>query len=199
MRTALVREADAVLRGEVDEVALALGEHDPDIEAVVDELRRKAVSHAGRSWFTQLLTEDGRTIWRSDLCPDEVADYPPTRHNLAENVVQVGRYRYLRRRIVGPSTPPFHLRIGMATDALDSRVNTLTNLLLAVGGFLALLTPLAAWWLAGHATRPVADILLALERSAEARRRARSRFPLTLGAAKLPIKTKFVTRLGAEA
>lgn len=31
---------------------------------------------------------------------------------------------------------------------------------------------------------PVADILLALERSAEARRRARSRFPLTLGAAK---------------
>ena len=66
-RAALYREADAVLRGEVNEVAIALRDLYPNTDAVVDELRRKAAGHEERGWFTQLLTDDGKTIWKLSL------------------------------------------------------------------------------------------------------------------------------------
>ena len=44
-RAALYREADAVLRGEVGEIAIALQDFSPDTNAVIAELRRKAVGH----------------------------------------------------------------------------------------------------------------------------------------------------------
>ena len=42
-RAVLYREADAVLRGELQEITMALRELHPDRQAVVEELRRKAV------------------------------------------------------------------------------------------------------------------------------------------------------------
>ena len=75
-RAALYREADAVLRGEVNEVAIALKDLYPNTDAVVDDLRRKAAGHEERGWFTQLLTDDGKTIWKSDSCPQAVATWP---------------------------------------------------------------------------------------------------------------------------
>ncbi|MFM9197783.1 MAG: hypothetical protein ACKOWG_19005, partial [Planctomycetia bacterium] len=97
-KAALYREADAVLRGEVNEVAFALRDLYPDIEAVAEELRRKAAGHGERGWFTQLLTDDGETIWKSSRCPDVVANWPVAREK-DENLVQVGEYRFARRRI----------------------------------------------------------------------------------------------------
>ena len=163
-RAALFREADSVLRGEVTEVALALEALSPDTAAVVATLGRKAVSHEDRGWFTHLLTEDGKTIWRSDHCPDVVANYPPSRKDQEENVVQVKDYRYVRRRIAGREGEPVHVRIGMSTLTLDAGVNALMRLLIPVGGLLLLLTPLAGYWLAVRATKPVAQILRTAER-----------------------------------
>lgn len=157
-RAALYRESDAVLRGEVNEVAIALRDLYPDIDAVVAELRRKAAGHEERGWFTQLLKDDGTTIWKSDRCPDAVARWPVAREK-TENLVQVGAYRFARRRITDPADEPFHVRIGLPTAYLDEDIDALTRLLVPVGGFLALLTPLAGYWLALRATRPVAGIL----------------------------------------
>ena len=53
-------DPEAVLRGEVTETAIALKDLYPNTDAVVDELRRKAVAHEERGWFTQLLTDDGK-------------------------------------------------------------------------------------------------------------------------------------------
>ncbi|MFM1904939.1 MAG: Signal transduction histidine-protein kinase BaeS [Planctomycetota bacterium] len=163
-RSALTREADAVLRGTVREVAIAITDLYPDIDAVVAEMRRKAAGHAERGWFTQLLTGDGETIWKSELCPDEVAAYPPTAADRRENIVQVGPYRYVRLAIEGPDRRPFHVRIGMSTAYLDENVAALMRLLIPVGVALSLLTPLAGYWLAVRATRPVADILRTADR-----------------------------------
>ena len=71
-RAALYRETDAVLRGEVNEVAIALRDLHPDTGALIAELRRKASGHEERGWFTQLLDGDGNTLWRSESCPDEI-------------------------------------------------------------------------------------------------------------------------------
>jgi heavy metal sensor kinase len=159
---ALYREADAVLRGEVNEVTIALRDLYPNTDAVVDELRRKAVGHEERGWFTQLLTDDGTTIWKSDSCPPEVANLPVTPEKF-ENLRQVGGYRFARRRITDPRDEPYHVRIGMATAFLDDDIDTLTRLLLPVALGLSLLTPLVGYWLALRATKPVAEILRTAE------------------------------------
>jgi len=163
-RAALYREADAVLRGDVREVAIAIADLHPDIDAVVDEMRRKAAGHEDRGWFTQLLTEEGTTLWKSPRCPAEVADFPPTSSDRRENIVQVGPYRYVRVAIARPGQHPLHVRIGMSTKFLDENIGALMRLLIPVGALLSLLTPLAGYWLAVRATQPVADILHTAER-----------------------------------
>jgi heavy metal sensor kinase len=161
-RAALYREADAVLRGEVNETAIALKDLYPNTDAVVDELRRKALAHEERGWFTQLLTDDGTTIWKSESCPEEIVRFPINPQRI-ENLVQVGPYRFARQRITDPADSPFHVRIGMATEFLDEDVRTISRLLLPVAAGLSLLTPLVGYWLAVRATHPVAEILRTAE------------------------------------
>jgi len=163
-RAALYHEADAVLRGNVREVAIAIADLYPDVAAVVAEMRRKAVGHEERGWFTQLLTADGTTLWKSDRCPAEVAGYPPKAGDLGEHIVQVGPYRYVRVAIAPPGQPPFHVRIGMSTEFLDDNIEALIRILIPLGAGLCALTPLIGYWLAVRATRPVADILRTAER-----------------------------------
>ncbi|MEX0688925.1 MAG: HAMP domain-containing sensor histidine kinase [Pirellulales bacterium] len=163
-RAALYREADAVLRGTAREIAIAIADLHPDVDAVVDEMRRKAAGHEERGWFTQLLIEDGTSLWKSDRCPQVVADFPPTSGNRRENIVQVGPFRYVRVAIERAKGLPFHVRIGMSTEFLDDNIEALVRLLVPVGAVILLLTPLAGYWLAIRATRPVADIIRTADR-----------------------------------
>jgi two-component system heavy metal sensor histidine kinase CusS len=157
-RTMLFREADAVLVGEVSEVALALADFSPDTAAVIAELRRKAEGHEARGWFTQLLAANGRTIWNSDGCPVTVLNWPVAA-NHDEEVVQLAGYRFAQARVDDPTADHFDVRIGMPTAYLDEDVDALTRLLIPVGLGIAVVTPLAGYWLALRATRPIADIL----------------------------------------
>ena len=158
-RATLYADADAELRAGATEVVLALQDLYPNVDAVVAEIRRKARSHEERGWFSQLLTEDGTTIWKSGQCPASVAEYPPHNLDREENVAQVGPYRYVRLRIARPGQPTYHVRVGTYTTGLDDRLTSLMRQLTAVGLALSLITPVAGWWLAWRATRPVADIL----------------------------------------
>ncbi|MFM9024357.1 MAG: ATP-binding protein [Planctomycetaceae bacterium] len=163
-RATLYSDADREFRGGAREVALALQDLFPDMDAVVAEMRRKAASHDERGWFTQLLAEDGTRIWTSAHCPEAVAAFPPHNLDRVENVVQVGPYRYVRLRIAEPDQPVFHVRVGSYTTGLDQSLSGLMRVLLGVGGVLCALTPLAGWWLAVQSTRPVADILTTADR-----------------------------------
>jgi heavy metal sensor kinase len=163
-RATLYAEADAQLRAAVREVVLAVRDLSPDIDAVVAEISRKAESHQQRGWFVQLLEEDGTTLWKSDLCPAEVAVFPPSNLDREENVVQVGPYRYVRLRIARADEPAYHVRVGTYTTGLDESLSALVRLLTTVGATLCLLTPLAGWWLARRATQPVADMLHTADR-----------------------------------
>lgn len=158
-RATLYDDADAELRAGAEEVVLALQDLYPDIDAVIAQVKRLARSHEKRGWFVHFLTEAGDTVWKSDHCPDEVAKFPPSNLEKAENIVQVGPYRYVRLRIAEPGQPTYHVRVGTYTTGLDERLTYLVRQLTLVGGALLLLTPLIGWWLARRATRPVADIL----------------------------------------
>lgn len=161
-RAALFREADIVLRGEVRETAMALNDLYPDINAVVSELRRKAVGHEERGWFAQLLKDDGTTIWKSEGCPDSVARWPIDKAKL-ENLVQIGSHRFARRRITDLADEPYYVRIGMPTTFLEDDVAALSEFLIPVGVVLLLVTPIIGYWLALRATTPVAKMLAQAE------------------------------------
>ncbi len=167
-RAALFREADAVLAGEVAEIVLAIRDLHPDTQAVIEELRRKAVGHEQRGWFTQLLDASGTTLWSSEGCPAEVLEVqgpPPADHAAhAIELVQVGDYRFAWQKVDTPSHSPLSVRIGMSTSYLDEDVNDLARLLVVIGVLVGLLTPIGGFWLAVRATRPIADILKAAVR-----------------------------------
>lgn len=167
-RAALFREADAVLAGEVAEIVLAIRDLHPDTQAVIEELRRKAVGHEQRGWFTQLLDASGTTLWSSEGCPAEVLEVqgpPPADHAAhAIELVQVGDYRFAWQKVDTPSHSPLSVRIGMSTSYLDEDVNDLARLLVVIGALVGLLTPIGGFWLAVRATRPIADILKAAVR-----------------------------------
>jgi len=74
-------------------------------------------------------------------------------------VVQVAGYRFAQARVDDPTADHFDVRIGMPTGYLDEDVDALTRLLIPVGLGIAVITPLAGYWLALRATRPIADIL----------------------------------------
>ena len=158
-RATLDAAADAELRSGVREIVLAIQDLHPDLDAVVDVIRRKARSHEERGWFSQLLTADGVTLWKSDHCPEAVADFPPSNLDRVENVVQVGPYRYVRLRLDRPGLTDFHLRVGTYTTGLDGELTVLVRQLAIMGLGLSLLTPLVGSWLARRATRPVARLL----------------------------------------
>ena len=161
---ALYQEVDAMLRGSAREMAIAVADLSPDIDLIVDDMRRKAAGHEERGWFTQLLTSDGTTLWKSDRCPDVVADFPPQARDRIENISQVGEYRYVRVAVAPPGEQTLHVRIGMSTQYLSHSIKVLLGLLATVGAGLVVVTPLAGYWLAVRATKPVAEILRTADR-----------------------------------
>jgi signal transduction histidine kinase len=158
-RTTLYAAADAELRASATEVALAIRDLQPDLEAVVDEFIRKAESHEERGWFMHLLTEDGMSIWKSDDCPEAISSFPPSDLDRVETVRQVGHFRYVRRRVDRRDGSALLVRVGTYTTGLDESLSGLIRVLVPLGGFICLLTPLVAYGLAVRSTQPVNAIL----------------------------------------
>jgi len=163
-RSALYADCDAELRAASREIALAVQELSGDEARLVAEMRRKVVSHEERGWFLHLLTADGTTVWKSDHCPADVVNYPPVDVEQVEVVGQVGHYHYARTRIDRPSGQSYLVRVGTYTTGLDESLAVLMRLLTAMGFGLSLITPFAAYWLAGRATKPVGSMLRTAER-----------------------------------
>jgi len=163
-RATLYREADANLADAVDQIASALRDLLPDIDAVVADAQRMMASHAERGWFLHLLDSEGTTIWKSRNCPAAVAELQPSALDREQTIVQVGPHRYVRQAIRPADGPAYHVRVGMHTGALDANLAGLMRLLVPLGLLLSLLTPAAGAWLATRATQPMAEILHTAER-----------------------------------
>lgn len=157
VRSALFRDTDETLMAEVREVCLAIDELD-DVDLVVDVLRRKAESHLGQDWFVHLLDGPSSTVWASATCPDTVLHHAVD-ESVVETVRQMGDYRWARRKIEAPDGRPMYVRIGMPVGNIEREVDGLLWFLLPIGLAFTLITPLAGYWLALRATRPIAGIL----------------------------------------
>src|SRR5262245_14231772 len=71
---ALLREMDQVLRADLREIELSLGDpHFTGIAALQTALERKAEGHEYHGWFVQFLGGDGRPTWSSANTPEGTA------------------------------------------------------------------------------------------------------------------------------
>src|SRR2546425_13332538 len=62
LRLTLLRETDQLLAEDALEVCLAIEQLYPDIRVIHDEMDRKAIGHAYRGLFVQLIDEDGDVL-----------------------------------------------------------------------------------------------------------------------------------------
>jgi heavy metal sensor kinase len=156
LRWTLLRELDALLAEDVQEVKMALERYYPDSEQLADELERKAKSHSQRRWFARIFTADGAVLLAGTSAPDvEVPAVPPKQPFTVEN------YRLVQRRIrlYGASGPEFVVRVGSSLAENDEDVLRLTEMILVAAAVIVVVAPLSGYFLAGRATRPLDTIL----------------------------------------
>jgi signal transduction histidine kinase len=144
----LHREVDQVLAEDREEVSLALTELGTSgLDAVADELRRKAIGHAQHRWFVRLLDERGRLIWGTDPAPEgeglktgqswgTIDQHRVHSWLAAENPLGVARVQ------VGGSLAP-----------LRGDLRRIDQIVAGASVLLLLLSPLCGYWLSGLATR----------------------------------------------
>lgn len=157
LRVALLDETDVILKEEAEEVTLAVGELYPKMDAIFQEMDRKARGHVNRKLFVQLFDEQGELLLSTSTESDV-----PTRLQQIRRAVEVstrGRYRLVRYVVRKPGVPEYVVRVGTTLTHIDADVSRLTDLMTIAGAALLLLAPLGGFWLAGRATHPLARII----------------------------------------
>lgn len=152
----LLHEVDQVLQEDGKEVALVVGElADLGIEAIADELRRKAAGHEQHQWFVQLLNVDGHIVWSSSN--------PET---LGENGLSVpdgvlhnrGEFRLLLESTPDNPAGIVRVRLGSSLRLMRGDMARIDRLLLTVVLLILIFAPFCGYWLAGLATHRLENI-----------------------------------------
>ncbi len=158
LRWTLLRELDALLSEDVQEVQLALERYKPDSEQLAEGLERKAKSHKRRSWFVRIFSADGAVLLASNSAPDVEV---PALKAVPKLPFTVANYRLVQRtvRLSGAGRPEFVLRVGCSMAEIDEDVLRLTEMILVAAAVIVVVAPLSGYFLAGRATRPLDTIL----------------------------------------
>lgn len=156
VRWTLEAELDRLLKSDASEVRLMVERYQPDWATIGEELQRKALTHADNGWFARL-TRAGRTLAESGNAPEIREELP------ASPVGKAGRYEVATYRWDGPGGP-VDILVGVDRSPLTEDVARLSRMLALAGGIVTVLAPLTGWWLAGRATRPLANIISATAR-----------------------------------
>jgi heavy metal sensor kinase len=158
----LLRETDAVLRQEAEEIRLMLQQTWPDRAMVFEELNRKSAVHEQHGWFAQVLDGPGSTLWASPRIPDAIRR---RRFNAPQpgSFLTLGPHRVAKVRVSEPGYPPFLIRVGTSTDFIRQDVARVTRIFAPVTLCLLLLAPIVGYVLSGRATRPLQKIIRTTE------------------------------------
>lgn len=157
-RRALLADMDAILREDRVEVELALSQAYPNYASAYEELDRKAIGHVQHGWFVQVFDPSGKALFSSKNTPTaDWASEVPSPNALIEDA----GHRRLEARLDRGGLPPLGVRLGCTTRMIDDGVAAVTRTTLLAGIALLAVAPLCGYWLAGRATRPLADIIAA--------------------------------------
>lgn len=157
LRLTLLHEADNQLKVDATEIRLTIEQLYPDQQRIHDELDRKAISHVNKSFFIRLYDSRNVLLWSSIDAPTAAVPIDP--YLSEKRPVSVDEYRLVHVKLAKPGIPNWTIRVGSSYQPLEADVVQLTNLMLVVGAVVLLISPLGGYWLAGRATRPLAEII----------------------------------------
>jgi heavy metal sensor kinase len=157
LRLALEREIDQLLTDDASEAELTVEEFYPDFERIERELKRKAATHAHYGLFIRLLDAEGHLIWQSDSVPSQLAIAGRLLTGPAPRTI--GDYRVRRRDTDLSSMPRYSICVGGSLVVVEEDVQAVTKILTAIGAVVMLIVPIGGFWLAGRATKPLAQII----------------------------------------
>ena len=156
VRFALLREIDALLKEDLQEIALAIPEvHRPESEELHQELDRKAKSHNAHRWYVRFIDVNDEEIWASQNTPmprlgfPQEADYVP---------VTIGEFRIMQYREVN-ATPPITIRVGASLSLINEDLSRIDQLVFIFAGVVFLAAPPVGYWLAGRTTGFLAEVI----------------------------------------
>ncbi len=153
---ALLNEIDQVLSEDGAEVRLVVAELATDgLEAIGEELSRKAAGHKQHRWFVRLLGADNEAAWSSQSGPD---DEIPQSLPLAATPSTVGNCRTLSGMLPTNSLGLTQFQIGASLDQFHDDVVVVDRLVLIIVAVMICLAPLFGFWLAGLATRRLEEM-----------------------------------------
>ncbi len=155
LRYTLLREFDAILAEDIDEVRKVLERYHGDWKQIGVVLEEKAESHQDREWFVRILSGEGDVLHASTKSPDV---FFPISANKTAPLNQAG-YRILQQRVHQDGQPDYLVRMGASTKSVDEDILQLSEEILVAGLLILIIAPLTGYWLAGRATRPLAIIL----------------------------------------
>ncbi|MBL9123225.1 MAG: HAMP domain-containing protein [Planctomycetaceae bacterium] len=156
LRLMLIREMDQLLEEDLLEIRLAVEQFYPNWDQIQEELNRKAIGHAHRELFVQVLDAQGQPLRSSVNTPDAASSAGT---GVLGRTLVGGAFRVMSRPLSKPGLPPLTIRVGSTLRFVREDVANLSRMSIWVA--IALL-PLAGWggyWLAGRATKPLAQII----------------------------------------
>ncbi len=146
----LLHEIDRVLLEDIAEVTLVINELSPEgLDAIADELTRKAAGHRQHRWFARLLDNNGETVWRSS----DAEGTPPAPQKADSLPQTAGDIRTLRA--VAPPNPLAiaSLQVGSSMSLYNEDLDLIDRLVAGAVLMILVVAPLCGYWLAGIATR----------------------------------------------
>jgi heavy metal sensor kinase len=156
VRHSLLVALDEQLREDIEEVRLSVHGAGPRPKKLREELALKAQGHASHGWFAQVFSSEGEMVWSTGEAPELSLAVRPTNRIVYHSTAD---YRIAQTQIASADTPTRIVRIGTSLAPVDEEVQQLTNVLITSGIVALVLIPLIAYWLAGRATRPLAQII----------------------------------------
>lgn len=150
----MLGELDHLLHEDAQEVALLVRGKYPDHNLIREALDRKARSHREDGWFVEIYYPDGQLYVSSQPGVDAV---PPV--DVPVTALSRDGLRIVHLQLGEEGRPAMIARVGASLAGIDEDVNRLTRLLLVVGVVIVGVAPVAGWFLAGRAIRPLAAIL----------------------------------------
>ena len=158
LRYTLRHEADEQLLEDANEARLVFESLFPkNLQQIKDELNFKATTHVHRGFYARLYDENRRLLWTSANAPSEI--FPERLLNIRDTPVSYAQYRLVNTSPRRRGMPQWIIRVATSFDSLENDVARLTRSMFWVVGCILVISPLGGYWLAGRATKPLADII----------------------------------------
>lgn len=158
LRFTLRREADEQLMEDANEARLIFESLFPEnLEQIKSELDLKAITHTHRGFYARLYDEHRNLVWASSDAPRQI--FPEQILNIRDQPVSFQQFRLINTSPRKPGLPDWTIRVATSFDPLENDVGRLTQSMIWVGTIILVIAPLGGYWLAGRATKPLADII----------------------------------------